>query len=232
MAQPNRRVAVMQSNYIPWKGYFDILQRVDTFVFYDDVQYTKNDWRNRNRIKTSAGLKWLTVPTGADLNRRICDVEIVDAHWQQKHFRTLIQAYSKAPCLGEFRPWLDKLYCQHAWLRLSELNQFIVKEIATRFLGYRVDFRSSAEFALSGSRSQRLLDLLRQLETSVYVSGPSAKAYIPERQFEAAGIDVQYMDYSRYPEYPQLFPPFVHEVSILDLLFNVGSDARRYIPRP
>jgi len=230
MVESGKRVAVVQSNYIPWKGYFDIIQRVDAFVFYDDVQYTKNDWRNRNRIKTQAGLKWLSVPTGTDLDRRICDVPIENSHWQTKHHKSLVQAYSKARCFRQFSGWLEHVYCAQNWTNLSELNQFVIREIASRFLGLGTQFLSATDFLLSGRRADRLLDLLSQVGAKVYLSGPSARAYLPEAEFALAGIRVEYVTYEGYPEYEQLFPPFVHEVSILDLLLNVGDEARRYIP--
>src|SRR5579864_7157911 len=106
------RAAVLQSNYIPWKGYFDIIHDVDVFVFYDDVQYTKNDWRNRNRIKTAGGVQWLTVPTGSDINRRICDVSLPDPNWTRKHWRTLHQAYSHAPHFHRYESFLSEIYLE------------------------------------------------------------------------------------------------------------------------
>lgn len=223
------RVAVLQSNYIPWKGYFDIIQRVDTFVFYDDVQFTKNDWRNRNRIKTPSGLQWLTIPVGSDLNRLVQDVAITDHHWQVKHWKTLQQVYGKAPFFPVYREFLEAVYLDRVWDNLSVLNQYLIVEISRLFLGVTTQFRRSSEFALRGAKSDRLLDLLQQLETSQYVSGPSALSYIDSASYSAAGITVEYMNYSGYPPYPQLHPPFEHGVSILDLLFHAGPEAPRYI---
>ncbi len=229
IGQVMKRLAVLQSNYIPWKGYFDIIQRVETFVFYDDVQYTKNDWRNRNRIKTSNGLNWLTVPTGGNLGRRICDVEITDSHWQKKHFRTLQQSYSKSPFFETYREFLEAVYLDQCWENLSELNQYMIQRIATEFLGITTEFRNASEFQVTGSGSERLLKLVSNYQADVYVSGPAAKDYLDEQEFNSAGIAVEYMNYDGYPKYPQLHPPFCHEVSILDLLFHVGPDAPKYI---
>lgn len=223
------RVAVIQSNYLPWKGYFDIVGRVDVFIFYDDVQYTKNDWRNRNRIKTANGLQWLTVPVGTDLSLRICNVELRHPRWQRKHLRSLEQAYGRAPHFGYMRSFLEEIYVGRQWTRLSELNQFLIREIAARFLGSQTQFRVSSDFRLSGHGKNRLLDLLRQVGASTYVSGPRARAYLDEHEFREAGIDIEWMDYTRYPQYPQLYAPFVHEVSVLDLLVHTGPQASRFI---
>jgi hypothetical protein len=223
------RAAVLQSNYIPWKGYFDIIHDVDVFVFYDDVQYTKNDWRNRNRIKTSNGVQWLTVPTGSDITRRICDVRLADAHWSQKHWKTLQQAYSATPHFHRYEMFLEEVYLQRRWDSLSELNQFLITTIAREHLGLKVRFADSRNFVVEGTKFERLLNLLAALEADVYVSGPSAKDYIRPEQFAAKGIELVYKSYDGYPEYPQRFPPFEHAVSILDLLFNAGPDAPQYI---
>lgn len=223
------RVAVLQSNYIPWKGYFDIIHKVDTFVFYDDVQFTKNDWRNRNRIKTPSGVQWLTIPVGGDLNRLIQDVVIHDHHWQVKHWKTLQQSYGKTPCFSDCREFLEEIYLGHAWENLSALNRYLIAEISRSFLGITTHFQRSTEFTLTGTKSDRLLSLLQQLNATHYVSGPSASSYIDRELFREAGIEVEYMDYSNYPTYPQSHPPFEHGVSILDLLFHVGSDAPSYI---
>lgn len=226
MGQKVHRVAVLQSNYIPWKGYFDIIAKADTFVFYDDVQYTKNDWRNRNQIKTAQGLQWLTIPVGTNLDRRICDVTILNRRWQLKHLTTIRQAYAKAACAAECAPLLELLYLHHEWNTLSDLNQFSIRTIARDWLGLDAHFRSSAEFVLDGHRNARLLCLLQQLNTDVYISGPSAQSYLDEAAFASAGIRIEYMDYSTYPEYKQPHPPFCHHVSILDTLLCLGSEAR------
>lgn len=217
------RVAVLQSNYLPWKGYFDIIHSVDVFVFYDDVQYTKNDWRNRNRIKTPNGTCWLTIPTGGDLKRLICDVEIQDSRWQKKHWKSLQQYYRKTPFFDQLSNFFEEFYLGKTWPKLSDLNQFLIRRISTEFLGLPIEFRNSRDYDLAGSKGNRLLDLLRQIGTDLYVSGPSAKNYLNEDNFRRSNIDVSYMDYSGYPEYAQQFPPFEHAVSVLDLLFNVGG---------
>ena len=222
------RVAVIQSNYIPWKGYFDVIHDVDLFIFHDDLQYTKNDWRNRNRIKTPNGPAWITVPVGTSESRLICDVEIRDAAWQKKHWNLLNTHYGRTAHFATYRPFMAEVYLDKRWENLSSLNQFLIRRIA-ELLGITTAFRDSREFAPEGARQERLLDLLRRANATTYLSGPAAKDYIEPGRFAAAGIDLQWKDYGGYPEYPQRFPPFDHNVSILDLLFNVGPDAPRYI---
>lgn len=225
MAAPTgTRVAVLQSNYIPWKGYFDIIHDVDLFIFYDDVQFTKNDWRNRNRIKTPAGTAWITVPVGQDIGRRICDVTIPDPRWAKVHWKTLSQNYSRAAHFGRYRGLFESVYLARAWLTLSELNRHLIEALCKE-LGIAARFADSRDYALEGQASERLLRLLLQAGAKTYVSGPSARDYLDAAAFERAGIEVAYKSYEGYPEYPQLHPPFDHRVSIVDVLFNLGPGA-------
>lgn len=224
-----KKVAILQSNYIPWKGYFDIIHDVDLFVFYDDVQYTKNDWRNRNKIKTQHGSAWLTIPTGTDLDRLICEVSLPDPRWQKNHYKNFLQYYAKAPFFRLYQPLLEEVYLTRQWSSLSELNQYFIKTIARDCLGVTTEFADSRSYGASGKCLDRLLDLLNKCGATHYVSGPAAQDYIDPSAFAAAGIELSYKDYSGYPEYPQYFPPFDHSVSILDLLFHTGTDAPEYI---
>ncbi len=221
-------VAVLQSNYLPWRGYFDIIHDVDTFVFYDDVQYTVNDWRNRNRIKTANGPVWLTIPVGNQNDRRICDVELRDPSWARKHWRTIEQAYGRAPHFAVVAPFLRDLYAQ-PWTSLSALNQYAITTIAREFLGIRTTFRDSREFPLDGQKGDRLLDLLRQVGATDYVSGPSAQAYLDVAAYADAGIRVRWKDYSDYPTYPQMHGDFLPAVSIIDVLVQCGPGAAEVI---
>jgi hypothetical protein len=223
------KVAVIQSNYIPWKGYFDIMHDVDTFIFYDHVQFTKNDWRNRNKVKTAQGSVWLTIPTGTNLNRLICEVRLEEPRWQSKHYKTICQNYGKAPYFPKYQAFLEHVYLERKWETLSELNHYMIMTIARNFLGITTKFRDSREFPLEGARHDRLMDLLKKAGADCYYSGPSAKAYIEPSVFHDASIKLVYKDYSNYPEYRQPFPPFDHYVSVLDLLFNTGPDAPWYI---
>lgn len=225
----SRRVAIVQSNYIPWKGYFDLVHDVDLFVFYDCVQFTPRDWRTRNKLKTSSGLQWVTVPVGHDRERLIFEVQIHSADWQAKHWATIRQNYGKCRHFERYRPWLEHVYLGTTWSSLSELNQSTIRHIARDFLGIATEFADSRSYAAEGRKLDRLLDLVRKTGATSYLSGPSARDYIEPERFAERGIELLWKDYAGYPEYPQRFPPFEHGVSVLDLLFNVGPDAPWYI---
>jgi len=226
-----KKIAVLQSNYIPWKGYFDIIHQVDEFIFYDDVQYTKNDWRNRNIIQTNAGPKWITVPAGSKENLLIDEVVLKDHSWQKKHHKMLLQSYARAPFLSLYREFLDHVYLEKEWNSLSELNQYLIRSVSSEFLGIETRFTNSRDYHKAGTKLERLLNLLKSAGAEYYLSGPAAKDYIPNGAFEAAGIKLAWMDYSGYPAYRQLHSAegCAHGVSILDLLFNTGPDAPWYI---
>ncbi len=224
-----KRIAVLQSNYIPWKGYFDIIHDVDEFIFYDEVQFTKNDWRNRNRISAPGGIQWLTIPTNGSITQPIDEVTTAGSQWQRKHFNTLVTCYSKAPYFKDYRDFLEDFYLGHTWSNLSELNRYLIIHISQDFLGIQTSFSSSRSYVSSGSGHQKLLSLLISAGAEYYVSGPAAKSYIHAEDYEKAGIELHWKDYSNYPEYPQLHAPFCHNVTILDLLFNTGSRAADYI---
>ena len=223
-----KRVAILQSNYIPWKGYFDLIAAVDEFVLYDDVQFTTRDWRNRNRIKTPDGLKWLSVPVGASTSRRIRDVELPDHAWAKLHWKTLETSYRRAEHFEAMLPVIEPLYLQSRATHLSELNRAFIEAVC-RVLDIRTRLSNSWDYRLCDGRTERLAYLCEQAGADEYVSGPSARAYIDERVFAERGIRLTWFDYGPYPEYPQLWGEFVHEVSILDLLFNCGTKATDYM---
>lgn len=229
MASQARTVVVIQSNYLPWKGYFDLINDADLCVFYDDVQFTKNDWRNRNLIKSVSGPSWITVPVGAHIHRKICEVPINNTHWAAKHWKAIRHSYSKAPFFGRYRDFFENVYLGRRWDNLSALNHHLIISIAREFLGIKARFTDSRQYSVSGQKGDRLLELLDLLGASTYVSGPAAKHYIDEDLFLRSGIRVTYKSYAGYPEYPQFFPPFDHRVSVIDLLFNLGPQAPDYI---
>lgn len=226
-----KKVAILQSNYIPWKGYFDIIHRVDEFIFYDDVQYTKNDWRNRNLVQTNAGPKWITIPVSAGMNMLIDEVVLKDHSWQKKHYKMILQSYARAPFLSNYKEFFDYVYLQKTWNTLSELNQYLIKTISNEFLGIKTIFSNSRDYQKKGTKQERLLSLLKSANANHYLSGPAAKNYIDEDDFRIAGIELEWMDYVGYPSYPQLHNhgACIHTLSILDLLFNVGNDSPWYI---
>lgn len=221
-----RRIAILQSCYIPWKGYFDIIGSVDAFVVYDDVQYSKNHWHNRNLIKTQNGPKWLTIPVSKaqGAHQRIDEVTIAKPFAEQ-HWRTIVQAYASARNYAPASALLEPLFQGIADLsKLSDINILLLREIS-KALGIRTEFVRSSDLQASGARSARLLAIVQELGGATYLSGPSAKSYLDIGLFEAAGVAVEWMDYGGYPDYQQLHGPFEPAVSIVDLLMNEGPAA-------
>src|SRR6476660_9142425 len=216
-----KKALITQSNYIPWKGYFKSIQEMDIFVVYDDMQYTKRDWRNRNLIKTEQGLKWLSIPVevkGKYL-QKIKDTKIADKSWNLSHLGILKQSYKLAPCYSEMIEWLEDMYVKCTYEFLTDINIHFIQSI-NNFLGITTDIRYSSEFELAGEKTDRLVNICTHLEVFDYYSGPSAKSYMDVEKFNIKNISVHYFDYSNYPEYHQLHGHFEHNVSIIDLILN------------
>lgn len=223
------KVALLQSNYLPWKGYFDLIAAADLCVFHDDVQYTKQDWRNRNRIKTNRGTAWLTIPCGADERRTIADVAPADSAWQEQHWRRIRASYERAPWFRTCAAFLEDFYLGHRWANLSDLNQYLIRHISSEVLGLKTVFDDTRRYALVERKAARVMELLQKVGATHYLSGPAARSYLREEDFRARGITLEWMDYAGYPEYEQLYPPFEHGVSIVDLLAHVGPEAVHYL---
>lgn len=232
-AAPGKRVAIVQSNYIPWKGYFDLIAGVDEFILYDDVQYTRRDWRNRNRIKTPTGAQWLTIPVevkGKYL-QRIRDVRISDRGWAATHWKTLAHHYARAAHFRALQPTVESWYDRVAALELlTEVNESLLRAVCD-LLGIGTRITRSSDYAVAPDLppTDRLVALCQHAGARTYLSGPAARAYLDTAAFDAVGIGVEWKSYDGYPEYPQLHPPFDHAVTVLDLLFNTGAEARRYL---
>jgi len=226
------KTVVLQSNYIPWKGYFDLIHDADVFIYYDEVQYTKNDWRNRNRIYTKNGLQWLTIPISADaVKLKISEVEIKDQNWQDLHYKTISLGYAKAPFFHQLKSLLEEVYIQKQWKNLSTVNRFLIEKISA-LLGIETTFKNSKDFILKGDRIERLINLLKQSGATTYISGPAAKEYLKgyEDLFVENHIQLQYKDYSGYPSYPQMKESFENYVSIVDMLANIElNEIKNYI---
>jgi len=225
-----KRIAVLQSNYIPWKGYFDIIGRVDEFVLYDCVQYTKNDWRNRNQIKTASGKAWLTIPVRQErLSQTIAQTQIADPGCFRKHWMTFRQAYAKAAHLRYCCDLLEDLFLDpEPPMLLGASNARLIRRICEG-LGVRTPIVDAEAYAPVGDRNERLLDLCLKAGASHYLSGPAAAAYLDQSLFAQADVTLEWMRYDDYPTYPQLHPPFDHFVSILDLLAATGPDATQFM---
>lgn len=219
-----KKIAILQSNYIPWKGYFDMIASVDEFILYDDMQYTKNDWRNRNKIKTPSGVEWITIPVGHNINQRIRDVILTNDFRQKKHWKTLEGNYRRASHFNEIATWLAPMYLEAKYVSLSELNRLFIEEICN-YLGITTKISNSWDYQLINGKTERLVDLCIQAGGTEYISGLAAKDYIEENLFTDKKIKLTWFDYAGYAEYPQLWGEFVHGVSILDLLFNCGKES-------
>ncbi|NPV87577.1 MAG: WbqC family protein [Anaerolineae bacterium] len=229
------KCVILQPSYIPWRGYFHQIFKADVFVFYDDVQYDKRGWRNRNRIKTPQGTKWLTIPVhsrGAQIEHTPIHAIKIDWEqpWNTQHLKALQHSYAKAPYYNQYRQALEQYY-QQKFEYLADFDICLTTTLAG-WLGIRhTQFIRSSELHTSGNKTDKLIQILRKLGADHYISGPAAKAYIEEEKFKEAGIRLEYMTY-QYPPYPQLYPPYDPQVSILDLLFMTGDKALQYIIQP
>jgi WbqC-like protein len=223
-------VAIVQSNYIPWKGYFDLINSVDEFILYDTMQYTRRDWRNRNLIKTRDGLRWLTIAVQVKgrYSQTIQETRISDPGWSRRHLETIRHCYRRAPFFDQYESFLIELYRDCSNVLLSEVNERFLRAIC-QLLGMRTMISRASSYSRVPGRHEQLMALLLESGARRYLSGPTARGYLDEARFEAAGVRIEWMDYSDYPEYPQLFPPFEHRVSVIDLLLNVGPAAPRFM---
>ena len=223
-----KKVAIIQSNYIPWKGYFDIINMVDEFILLDDVQFTKNSWRNRNRLKTPKGPFWLTIPvvTAGRFGQTIAEVEIADGGWADKHWRSWQTYYAQTPHFDDVAGTIEALYREAATLnRLSLVNALFIKGL-NGLLDITTPVTWSHDYPVQGTKTDRVIALCKAAGATSYLSGPAAQDYIEIEKFTEAGIELLYMDYGGYPAYEQPYPPFDHAVSAIDLLFCAGGKAR------
>lgn len=225
-------VVILQPSYIPWRGYFDQIRRADLFIFYDDIQYDKHGWRNRNQIKTHQGNQWLTIPVhtkGVTQGVPIKDVRIDwSKPWAKSHLKSLTISYSKAPHFKGYLPLLEEIYQR----RDEFLADFTIETsiVLARELGFTSTrfMRSSELSSIEGQKTDRVINVLKQVGATHYICGPSASSYMEPEKFSKADITFEYMEYS-FPEYPQLYPPYDPYVSILDLMFMTGSKAIEHI---
>lgn len=207
-----------------------MIAAVDEFILYDDMQYTRRDWRNRNQIKTPQGVQWLTVPVRVKgrYDQTIRETEIDGIEWAQAHWKAFTQNYRRAPHFEEVAAMLEPIYLQNQCTYLSALNRKLIESVCS-YLGITTRISNSWDYQLIEGKTERLADLCVQAGATEYISGPSAKDYVDEGCFASHGIKLSWFDYAGYPEYPQLWGEFTHNVSILDLLFNCGDNAPHYM---
>jgi hypothetical protein len=227
-----KRIAILQSNYIPWIGYFDIIKSVDEFIVYDSVQYTKNDWRNRNRIKTASGIQWLSIPvhTSNSFGQSIKDVRIVDSNWTKKHWRSLESSLNKAEHFDEYRDIWFQLYEDARNMEfLHDVNLLFLKTLC-RNLGVSTTINLDTSIEFSGnSPTAKLISICKASGADYYLTGPSALSYLEMDLFQESRINLEIIDYSKYRQYKQLFGRFESNLSVLDLLANEGSNAKSHL---
>ena len=224
------RGAIIQPSFLPWRGFFDIIHRSDIFVFLDDVQFDKHSWRNRNKIKTANGTQWVTVPvlvTGK-FGQKILETKIRNnISWKKKILNAIYYSYKKSTFFEEYFPTLEESLSRE-WDLIADLDIFLTEEIM-KMLGIKtVTCRSSVLGITAIDKNERILQICQKAGISCYISGPSAKDYMNSTFYKRNGITVEFMDYN-YPSYQQLYRPFDPQVSIIDLLFNMGPEAPRYI---
>jgi hypothetical protein len=223
------KAAIIQSNYLPWKGYFDIIHDVDIFVFLEDVQYTSRDWRNRNKIKTHDGIKWISVPILGGINQKIYEAKIdYSQNWIEKHKNMIHHSYARADYYPTYKNEIMEIF-NHKFETISDLNIFAINLIG-KVLEIPTKFYNSKDLGMLGNKDDKLIAICKKINADIYLSGPAAKDYIQNEKFEREGINLEYKDYHGYPEYTQLWgEDFTHFVSVIDLLFNCGEKSPFYI---
>lgn len=222
------RIGIIQSNYIPWRGYFDFIDDVDLFIFHDDLQNTKRDWRNRNLIKTQAGPKWLTVPVKYQrTSQLICETEIdYSKDWQSQHINKIRGNYAKAPFVRDVLEIMSEGFSTRE-KNISQLNIRLLKCICL-YLNIKTPLARSMDYDMRGTKTERLIHLLKQVGASIYLAGPTSEGYLEKALFIENGIKLEYKTYS-YEPYPQPYGDFDGAVSIVDLIANCGQGSRKVL---
>jgi len=221
-------VAIHQPQYLPWLGYFDKIIKADAFCYLDNVQYKKNEWQNRNRIKTAQKQQWLTVPALYRFPQKINEIKINNAvNWKRKHLQALITNYNKSPFFQEYIGFFEEVYAKD-WEFLSELNVYLIDQICKMLDLHAKQTVLASTLSLSDDPTGRLIDICKALDGDTYLSGQDGAKYMDLEQFNQQGIKVMVQDF-RHPEYPQLFGDFVSHLSIVDLLFNCGPESMQKI---
>ena len=226
----SKKIAILQSNYIPWKGYFDLINLVDEFVIFDDAQFTQIDYPDRNKIKTPDGPLWLTIPveTKGKFTQKIKDIKVSNKTWAKEHWETITINCAMSMYFLDYNEIFEDIYLNNKDTYLSEINFKFITAI-NNILGIKTRITSSSDYKIAEDKNERLLSICKSVDATDYYSIPTVKSYLNEELFNAENIKVHWMDYSGYPEYSQLYQPFEHQVSILDLIFNTGPNATKYM---
>jgi len=221
-------VAVHQPQYLPWIGYFDKIRRADVFCYLNDVQYKKNEWQNRNRIKTAQDWQWLTVPVHYRFPEKINEVQINNTtNWSKKHLQALITNYSRAPYFKAYISIFEDIFSKE-WDLISELNIHLIECLRDALQLQEKTTIISSEFDLREEPTDRLIDICKAMGADTYLAGQGAAGYMDMARFEENGLKVITQDV-KHPVYPQLFKDFQSHLSIVDLLFNCGPESLKII---
>lgn len=219
-------IGILQPGYLPWLGFFEQMYRSEVFVIYDDVQYDKEGWRNRNRIKTAKGIQWLTVPVIIKFEEHplIYEVKINNTvNWTRKHFSSIKQNYSKAPFFNKYIPMFEEAYSK-GWEYLIDIDMYFILKLG-ECLGIRdKKIVRSSTLNIEGDRIGRLVKICKLFNADIFYEGASGKNYIDEASFMDQGVSVAYQDY-KHPTYNQLYVNFIPYLSVIDLLFNHGDES-------
>lgn len=223
------KVIITQSNYIPWKGYFSAMREATHLVLYDDMQYTKRDWRNRNKLITSNGPKWLSIPIDVKgkYYQKINEAQVSNSEWGVQHWNFIKNNYNKSPYFKKYQHHFIDLYLNPSSTYLSDINLDFIKKIIT-LLEIEIEVISSKEFDLKGDKTEKLVNICKELTAEKYFTGPAAKNYMDESLFIKNNIEIEYYNFLGYPEYKQQWEGFSHAVSILDMFFNLGPETIKY----
>ena len=227
------KIAISQSNYIPWKGYFDLIKNVDEFIFFDEVQYTRRDWRNRNLIRMNNKKKWLTIPVSSkgNYNQIISKIQINEISWKEKHLNQIKECYRKSTHFDEIYEFLNNCFNNIDTLNLSEVNIFLIKKIC-EFLKIKTKFLNSCKIVKleeDQSPSNRLLEIIMNRKAKIYYTGPAAKNYLDTILFKKKKIEINWFEYGKTKIYKQPYEDFYGNLSIVDCLMNCGKDTKKFL---
>jgi len=220
------RIGILQPGYLPWLGFFEQMYKSDVFVIYEDVQYDKHGWRNRNRIKTANGVQWLTVPILVKFEEHplISEVEVDNKqNWRKKHLSAIQQSYSKAPFYKEYADIFEEAYSRD-WEYLIDIDMYFITKLSECLgMGSKKIIRSSTLDA-TGDRVERLVNICKMFKADTFYEGAAGRNYLDEKHFAGHGIRLEFQDY-KHPIYNQLYGDFVPYLSVIDLLFNHGEES-------
>ena len=222
-----KSIAILQSNFLPWRGYFELINSVDEFILFDTVQFTKRDWRNRNLIKTQNGAKWITVPVDTKNGSRIPINEILvdQENWRIPLWARIENAYRCAPFYADIEELTRKIIFDTRIERLSDLNKTLLEKIC-KYLDITTPIIDAPKIDAPQNKNSHLIDICKKREATEYLSGPSASVYINNQEFEKAGIELNWHMYSNHVEYKQPWGSFIENLSIIDILMNNGPESR------